>query len=113
MVLPLRRGDPWTTEKQSEVLQAIRAVFESEFSLSYLFSQANLASVLYIDVDEQKDEAAHTVKLTFRPLQVHLSTMCCRVRGRLTRRVTRPSRGRCSRCIQISGSAAIGLSAPR
>ncbi len=73
VVLPLRNGDLWTAEKQSEVLQAIRTAFETEESSAYLFSQATLASVLYVDVDEQKDDATHTVKLTFRPLQVHLS----------------------------------------
>ena len=71
--LPLRKGDLWTPEKQSEVFAAIREVFGTEQSESYLLNQAGEASVLYIDVVEEKDEAGHTVKLTFRPLQVHLS----------------------------------------
>lgn len=71
--LPLRPGDSWTPEKQSEVFAAIRAVFDSEQSQSYLLNQAGEAGVLYVDVVEEKDEAARTVKLTFRPLRVHLS----------------------------------------
>ncbi|MDO8545638.1 MAG: hypothetical protein Q7S40_34780 [Opitutaceae bacterium] len=70
--LPLRPGDLWTPDKQSEVFAAIQQAFDSEQSHAYLLSQASVASVLYIHVDEQKDEAARTVKLTFRPLRVRL-----------------------------------------
>ncbi len=73
IALPLREGDLWTPEKQSAALEAIRAAFNSETAFSHLLSQASTASVLYIDVEEEKDEAAHTVRLTFRPLQVRLS----------------------------------------
>lgn len=71
--LPLVVGDVWTPEKQSASLQALRQAYDTDQALTYLLSQANLASVLVISVDEEKDEAAHTVKLTFRPLRLQLS----------------------------------------
>ncbi len=71
--VPLRNGDLWTPEKQSEVFAAIRAAFDSEQSQSYLLNQAGEAGVLYVDVLEAKDEASHTVALTFRVLRVRLS----------------------------------------
>jgi hypothetical protein len=71
--LPLQIGDFWTEEKQSASLEAIRAAFDSEQSQSYLLNQAGEVGVLYVDVQEEKDEAAHTVKLIFRPLRVHVA----------------------------------------
>ena len=72
-VLPLRNGDRWTPEKQSEVFAALRGFFDTDDFDPYLFSQAGELGVLYVDVVEDRDEATHTVKLIFRPLRVHLS----------------------------------------
>src|SRR5258708_2076449 len=71
--LPLKNGDLWTPEKQSEVFAAIREAFASEQSHSYRLNQSGEAGVLSVDVIEEKDNAAHTVKLIFRPLRVHVS----------------------------------------
>lgn len=71
--LPLREGELWTAEKQFEVLEAIRGAFSNESSLTYLLNQAGEIGVFYVDVKEEKNEENHTVKLTFRPLQVRLS----------------------------------------
>lgn len=73
IALPLKPGDLWTPEKQSAVLEAIQGAYDSDTAMSYLMSQASMASVLYIDVAEEKDEAARTVRLTFRPWRLQLS----------------------------------------
>jgi len=71
--LPLAPGDSWTPDKQSAVLEAIRDAYDNESAFGYLFNDASTASVLYIDTDEEKDDATRTVKLTFRPLRLKLS----------------------------------------
>jgi hypothetical protein len=71
--LPLREGDLWTPEKQSEVLRAIRDAFNTDSGNSFLLNQAGEIAVFYVDAVEEKDEATHSVKLTFRPIQVRLS----------------------------------------
>ncbi len=73
IALPLRPGDLWTPEKQSAVLEAIRDAFDSEPAFAQLLDRGAAASALYIDVEEEKDEAARTVRLIFRPLRVRLS----------------------------------------
>jgi len=73
LALPLKVGDLWTPEKQFEVLEAIRDAFANDPLQDHLFNQAGEVGVFYVDVKEEKDETAHTVKLTFNPLQVRLS----------------------------------------
>ena len=73
VALPLRVGDLWTPEKQSEVLQAIRKAFEDDPMQTYLFNQAGEIGVFYVEAREEKDEATHTIKITFHPIQVRLS----------------------------------------
>src|SRR6185369_4556641 len=70
VALPLRVGDLWTPEKQSEVLQAIRKAFEDDPMQTYLFNQAGEIGVFYVEAREEKDEATHTIKITFHPIQV-------------------------------------------
>lgn len=71
--LPLKVGDVWSVEKQSEVLNAIRTALSGEDTASFLVGRQGEARVFYVDVLEVKDEAARTVKLTFRPFNVHVS----------------------------------------
>ena len=73
LALPIQPGDLWTPEKQSAALEAIQQAYDSDLAMSYLLRQASMASVLYIDVVEEKDDAARTVKLTFRPWRLQLS----------------------------------------
>jgi hypothetical protein len=73
LALPLKIGDPWTPDKQLEVLEAIKNAFEGDPLQQHLFNQAGEVGVFYVDVKEEKDEPTHTIKLTFQPLQVRLS----------------------------------------
>src|SRR3954470_23898746 len=73
LALPLKMGDLWTSDKQFEVLEAIKNAFEGDPLQAHLFNQAGEVGVFYVDVKEDKDEATHTVKLTFQPLQVRIS----------------------------------------
>src|SRR5688572_4451218 len=71
--LPLKAGDVWSVEKQSEVLNAIRAALSGEDTADFLVGQQGEARVFYVDVLEIKDDAAGTVKLVFRPFNVRVS----------------------------------------
>jgi hypothetical protein len=73
MPIPLQPGDIWSPQKQSEVLNAIRVAFTGDDVTSYVVGQQGEARVFYVDVVEEKDEVQRTVKLTFRPFNVHVS----------------------------------------
>lgn len=73
LALPLKVGDLWTSEKQSEVNEAIRDALVNDPLQDHLFNQQGEIGVFYVEDKEEKDEATHTVKLTFKPLQVRVS----------------------------------------